>query len=365
MLFKANQAEISEAVKNAVSVVPAKPIFQTHSMFKLIADDGMLVINAVNQENSVRINCPAEVIMGGQVCVDAKNFTKLCSSLSSGMITFDCENNNIKIKTKNQKIEMPTCAPEDFIDFDYNYTESLSIQGEEFLKLISKPAYACSNDSSRIVLNSVLLDVDGSGICCAATDGRRLAISNLPQEVSVAISNNCNTNILQKNIDIIKKIFGKKINKIFHYGETESMFIIETEDLVFAGKKTVGQYPNYQGVIPQECKYKLQINREELLDALALSHVCNQESVGFMICKDGLIHAQTLSADFGSSDIPIDYKSSQEINDDIMIIIDTTFAKEAVNSLTDEEISMEFSDSTSPVVFFDKDTKAIIMPKRA
>lgn len=369
MLFKANQSVISEAVKTAISVIPARAVLPYTSMFKLVVEDGVLVISASNMETSIKINSPAEVIMKGEICVDAKNFTKLCTSLSNGEITFDYDNNGkLKIKSKKQYFEISACSSDDFVENSYEYKESFSIDCDEFMKLINTPAYACSNDISREVLNGVLVETtENNGIRCVATDGRRLAVTDTGQDISISTLNQCQVIILQKHIDIIKKAFAKQANKIVHFGETGDRFIIETDDLIMTGKKIAGKYPNYRQVIPAGYEYSLGINKDEILNALSLSYICNQNTVGFAFNKDGQIHAQAVSSDFGRSDIPIEYQSSCDIDKEMVIFMDTTFAKEAINSLHEDNITMKFTDKASPVAFVNNNTNntiAILMPKR-
>ena len=127
-----------------------------------------------------------------------------------------------------------------------------------------------------------------------------------------------------------------------------------------------GSFPDYQRVIPKNNHNILKVNRNTFCQAVdRVSTITNESSpaIKFKLLKN-LMNMTSINVDnsLGTEDVIINYEG-----DEIEIGFNSKYILEMVNQLENEEISLKFNDSSSPLIAIDISNPNLIyvlMPMR-
>lgn len=150
----------------------------------------------------------------------------------------------------------------------------LTLQAAEFGIALDEVAYAVANEQSRYAINGILFSAKSDRLRLAATDGRRLAITEFP------IKGKCGDFIVPvKALDIIKKLMDTEEITLGVNLKRETPMLSATGlgwELVL--NLVEGAFPPFEDVIPKDQPIQATINGDQL--AAGVRHaavVCEEQ----------------------------------------------------------------------------------------
>jgi len=167
-------------------------------------------------------------------------------------------------------MEFPLYDPDDFPTFPEmkEVTSKMVLDGEVFKDLLANLRGFTGFDDLRPIMSSIQFIVTSETIRATATNAVvlqtqiRKAMSEVPSGEETFLINN-------KVIPALLKLGNKPLT--MHL--TDTNVFIATPDTVLAFLNTIGNYPNWLAVIPQNYVGEIVFNREEFLKGIKLSSI--------------------------------------------------------------------------------------------
>lgn len=325
-----------------------------------------LRVCSTNLEVSVSLSIGSKVLEEGSITIPSRIITELITNLKSGQIDLISEKENLIIKNSDFESRISGMNPSDFPVTPRDIgAGSLKLPLEEFKNSLSKVLFSVSNDETRPVLTGLLFIVKEKETILVATDGFRLSQKKLKMDGNQEEKRI----IVPKNtLSELARIGGEKEIE-FAIKKSENQIIFAVSNVIMASRIIDGEFPDFEKIIPKESKFKVSLDKEEMLRTIKLASVFARDSANVVkleIGKDTL-EVSAESQQYGNQKGKVDIKTDGKIEDKFTIAFNYRFLEEFLNSVENDEVQIELSDSNSPALFLDpKDASYlhIIMPVR-
>ena len=170
-----------------------------------------------------------------------------------------------------------------------------------------------------------------------------------------------------KAINELNRLLGEEGTVDVQFQDNQASFYLHGESqfsIMLITKLIEGSYPNYSQVIPQKCKERVPLVREELLQALRRAEIMTSDkahSVKFAFTQNNLqITANTPDVGEARENIAINYSG-----EDITVSFNPLYMMDPLKVLDDDEVFLEMSDELSPgVIKVQTPFIYVIMPMR-
>jgi len=349
-------------LNNAVSLRGQLPIL---SNFLLEAKNGKLIISATDLEIGISSNIAVNIETEGKTTIPAKNFSDLLTNLGSQKITLSLEGETLVLKGEKINASFQTMPEEEFPKlYEEKGEELTSLKKTEIEEDIIRVIFAAAQDSGRPALSGLLLDEEGNSITLVATDGVRLSLQKnvfktkkgFKKPIVVPARIIKELLLIKEDEDLVRVFISQENNQIlFTQGET-----------TLVGRLIGAEYPDYQKIIPQRLDTKIDLNRNELLNAIKICSVFARETaniVKFTIKKEKMIISANSPA-VGEDNVEIEAKTTGEENE---IAFNAKYLLDILAAINKEELVFEMTGPLNPGVFKIKNDDSflhLIMPIR-
>jgi len=157
-----------------------------------------------------------------------------------------------------------------------------------------------STDSSRITLNGVLIEGDGTTLNIVSTDGHRLMKYTRPCEEKI--------NLLLPSVlikSLLPLLAGDEDGVDVTYSDKQVLLSVTGETPVFIGApRLVGAFPSYTAVLPKKGRPEVIVKLQELLSSLERCALLSNDSGTAVVFEfgDGQIKLTSASAQNGEAE---------------------------------------------------------------
>jgi len=292
------------------------------------------------------------------------NAIALIESLPNGEIEIKGNDKTVTVSCGKIKSKFPTFPVADFTEpkeLTEKPTLAFQLSWGDIADGIEKIMYVCPADPAKPVLSGIYFDGNGKHLNLVACDGVRIAISvvSTTQKVNVVVPR-----------DAIKTLLavGDTSKDIKFYTE-DKRIIAEVGEYTIYALLNSDSFPDYRAIFPKDCKFVMQVDRNEIANALNRCLICQgkelQKPHTILKCaKDSNSISVILykATNKFSDDVACNY--SLEASEDMLIGINTKFLYEAVKATTDEKIVIQYYGSVHPFVVCDNTLRQLIAPVR-
>jgi len=366
MHFKVKPNIFLKALTVVNGVVEKKNTIPVLQNIKIQASSNNIFLCASDMDLYATSNVNCEVIQEGCTTIPAQMLFDIIRKINDqDDIEIKLENNNININCQNSKYNLPCINASEFPDIDNNeYDHNIEVDAEKFAKMIDKTRFAISNDETRYYLNGLYFHSrkinDKLEICCVATDGHRLALSNINHDQDLA---EFGIIIPKKSVNEIRRIidFGNKIKIEFSRVKIK----ISSQQNTITSKLIDGQFPNYNKILPQNNSKKAQINRKDFYSCIdRVSSVANDKHKSIKVTIENNkmdLEVTTNDGSFAHEFLEIKYD-----DDKIVIGFNSRYLMDIISQIDNEVLTMKFDSNMSPTLIETDNVnyQFVIMPIR-
>ncbi len=344
---------LRDAVNKILSVIDkrnTRPIL-TYTLFEI--KDNYITLKATDLEVSALVKVDANVENNFKFCVNAKNLFDILRELPEATLKLELEEgtNTLKLTCNDIFYNLLTCETEDFPHLVFENTENtFELTSEQILEIINTTSYAISNDDTRLFLNGIFLQEINSKLRAVATDGHRLSLLETDlknSEIDTLINGII---IPRKGVFELKKIADSYPNTIIKISVDESFMYLNAEDNYLLSIRLIArEYPKYQTVIPNKTTYKINTDKESVMNAVKrIKIMANEKSNNikfFLKDNEMTIMANHPSLGNAREKVNIQYTGKEmEIGFNAKYLLDT------FTTLSDGDITVELNNELSPVL---------------
>ena len=243
--------DLLKPLQQIIGAVERRQTMPALSNLLLKGSNQQLSITATDLEVELVATLDMEIEDHGATTIPARKLLDICRSLpDQAKIAINSSNEKIKVNSGRSRFSLATLPAEDFptID-DLELDQNIVIKEGEFKALIEKSAFAMAQQDVRYYLNGLLLELDSNQFRTVATDGHRLALSQLDHKSDIDGSRQI---ILpRKGVQELLRLLSSNENEItISIGKNHLR--VNLTNLQFTSKLIDGRFPEYQRVLPDE-----------------------------------------------------------------------------------------------------------------
>lgn len=362
MKFRCERDTLVEALTTAGRAVSSRggqrPVL---SGLHLLLDGDQLQITGSDLDLTITRSVTVGGDVNGVAVIPSKLFIDVVRSLEGGAVEVECKDQSASIRGGRSEFSIRTMAADEFPDLARSDGPEVTLESNSFVAALKQVVPAASGDDSRPILTGVLLTAEADGLRLVATDSYRLAVRDLPG-TSVLESGQA-VLVPSRALNEVARLVGDAESLSLRLGERDATFAVD--GLTVTTTLIDGDFPNYQGLIPERNPNTLTVNRDALFDAVKRVRLMAQEStpVRLHMSGDGL-ELVAVTQDVGDAHETLDASYDGE---ELTVAFNAAFLLDGIDVATSEEVRLETIDPLKPAVLRagdDQDFLYLLMPVR-
>jgi len=331
----------------------------------LKSSGGDLSLTATDLEIEMVARVVADSNSDFQTTIPARKLLGICKALPDGSsINFNIDENRVSLTSARSRFTLASLPARDFPGLDeIEEQQSFSVPQNQFKALFDKTAFAMAQQDVRYYLNGILMELTSGKIKLVATDGHRLALSEVELETGVDTD-------LQL---IIPRKAVLELSRLLDASDSPAKCVlsrnhlrVETGALVFTTKLIDGKFPDYQRVIPVDGNKIMEVERDTLKQSMSRIAILSNEKyrgIRLTLSNGNLsIQANNPDQEEAEEELQVEYDEAEmEIGFNVTYLIDV------LNVLTSEKVQVKLKDANSSAIMSDSNDASslyVVMPMR-
>lgn len=301
----------------------------------------------------------------GECTVTARKLLDICRALPEGAtVSLEVDGQRAIIRSGKSRFSLQTLPGGDFPKLETDEWQQSLTTTQLLLKgLLSRTAFAMAQQDVRYYLNGLLLELSGQTLSAVATDGHRLAKSEIDVQ----------SNAAEVRQAIVPRKAILELSRFLEDVEDEVVVQLNPNHiraqlgvLVFTSKLIDGRFPDYEKVIPPKLSTHLVLDRGEFQEVLGRAAILtNDKFRGVRLSLGGdriMVSANNPEQEEASDEMTIKYAGPElEIGFNVNYLID------ALKALDTGEVELSLEDSNSSCTMNipgDQKSRYLVMPMR-
>ena len=365
MKFSVNRELLLKPLQQVAGVVERRQTLPVLSNLLLQVVGDRLAMTGTDLE--VELIGRLEVVSGedGEITVPARKLVDICREIPErAEIVFSQNEGRLEIRSGRFRSTLSTLPAIDFPSVDQASPEmTADLDSKAFKKLLDQTAFAMAQQDVRYFLNGMLIELGNNQVRTVATDGHRLAMSELEQtgldgQVKQVI-------VPRKGVIEIQRLLQEVEDKVVvsigasHLGVTSSTFSLTT-------KLVDGKFPDYDRVIPKDGDKVVVADRQELRQALSRTAILSNEKFRGIRVSISMGQLQ-LSANNPEQEEAEESLSVEYQGDNLEVGFNVSYLQDVLGVIGNDKVRLTLLDANSSAVLEDpdlEDSVYVVMPTK-
>lgn len=360
-----NQRLLSCLLKIA-GVIERKQTIPILSNFLFSFERGLLTITGSDMELEIQCSIPIDSQYEGSFTLCARKIIDISRLINDDIeLIFNIDNENVVCKTEKSKFCFSSLSSDKFpLITPKASTFMVKVEESKFKNVIKKTFFAMAQQDVRFYLNGLLIEVRTDLIRSVATDGHRLAISDI-ENVANPISQIQHVIVPRKTV--------LELNRLLNFSDDVVSIEVSTNHIRFylpsvilTSKIIDGRFPDYHRVIPELVPKTIYLDRVQLRNALQRASVLSNEKfkgIRFIFSPGSLkLTSNNPEHEYAEEEIDIDYPY-----DPISIGFNVLYLLDILNNIDSDIVIFNLNDENASALISveaDPSTKYVVMPMR-
>lgn len=363
MKLQVTQENLAKALSTVARVANTRNTLPILGNVLLKTVDNRLSVAATNLDIAITHYIGSKVSEEGAITVPARLMQDFVSSLPSGVIDLELDENKLHIVTDQYKSTINGVSAEDFpVMPAITGGTSWQVPSAVFKKGLQQVVLAASSDEARPVLTGVFLHTFEGELFMVATDSYRLAERALQKnknDISLLVPGSA----LQDMLRILGD--GDEPVMITH---DDQQILFQVGEVELVSRLIEGAYPDYRKLIPASFEVTAKLSRADFTNITKVSSLFARESAGSVTIKvdeaGKQVSIRSVASQLGenTASASADIKGSGEVT------LNSRYLLDALHVFGGDTISFSFNGKLDPCLLTDvsgKDYKHIVMPLRS
>ncbi|MCL2819659.1 MAG: DNA polymerase III subunit beta [Oscillospiraceae bacterium] len=248
------------------AAVTKSPIPLLEGLLLEAANDNVK-ITGYDLKTGIITNVPAEVEASGGIVLNARLFGEIIRKMPGQYVTVSVNSGYVAaISSEMSDFEVLGSPTSDYPELPaVDEQDAIDISEAVLKKMISQTNFAVSDNESRPIHTGALFETEEGSLTIVAVDGYRLALrrealekSDVPELSFVVPGTALN--------EVERIISDGDGNVTIKLGSKHIIFAIDNTVLI--SRRLEGDFLNYKNSLPQQAKYRLKIEKDELIAAV-------------------------------------------------------------------------------------------------
>lgn len=364
MKFIINRDQFLKSLTTATKIVQNKSVNPILSNVKIELSESGLTLTGSNGEISIVTRLPLFMndrqiirdVAYGSTLVNAFLLTEIVKRIDGDEVSFEIIDDSIaKIETEKSNFKLNSIRADEYLDLDFSKDGAkITLPISDFIDSINQVSFAASIKDTRPTLTAVNLESDTSKLVFTATDGARLA----KKELNVQVQERLNVNIPSKTLnEILRTITTETFIEIYI---SDKKVLFGLNNTLVASRLISGEYPNTKNIVPHSFYYSLEINGNELVNAMERVSLFSVEkdNVVKLTMNENKVEVSSKSQQVGSA---IESISNFRFKGErLEISFNSEYVKSAIKGLKSSDVTLSFLGEMKPFTVTDKNDDSII-----
>lgn len=363
MKLQVTQENLSKALSTVARVANTRNTLPILGNVLLKTVDNRLSVAATNLDIAITHFIGSKVSEEGAITVPAKLMQDFVSSLPSGVIDLELNENKLHIATDQYKSTINGVSAEDFpVMPAITGGTSWQVPASIFKKGLQQVVLASSSDEARPVLTGVYLHTFESELYMVATDSYRLA-ERAMQKSKADISLLVPGTALQDMLRILDD--GDEPVTITH---DDQQVLFQVGEVELVSRLIEGSYPDYRKLIPAAFEVTATLSKADFTNITKVSSLFARESAGSVTIKvdeaGKQVSIRSVASQLGENTA----SASAEVKGSGEVTLNSRYLLDALHVFGGDTITFSFNGKLDPCLLTDpsaKGYKHIIMPLRS
>jgi DNA polymerase III subunit beta len=365
MKIQVSRNELLTALQSVIGVVERRQTLPVLANFLIeVAEDNLTVVGT-DLEMELVGRARVQNLAPGRTTVPARKLFDICRGLPEGAdVSLESTGDKVTLKSGKSRFTLATLKADEFPAMGLaEGGAEIRLKRSELKQLLERTQFAMAQQDVRYYLNGLLIDVTARRVRAVATDGHRLACSEIERDTGVK--------------DPVQAILPRKaileLSRLLDNGDEEvclvvapGQAVIDIDSVRLTTKTIDGRFPDYERVIPENSDKRVLADRDTLRRALARTAILSNEKFRGvrLILEDGVLKLQTHNPEHeeAEEEIEVTYGgSSMEIGFNVNYLLD------ALSVMSSANVALELKNAESSGLLHeaeDASSKYVIMPMR-
>jgi DNA polymerase-3 subunit beta len=363
MIFTCEKQKILEGISIVQKAITGKSTMPILEGIYISTNKSTLTLIGSDMDVSIETSVDAAIIEEGSIVIDAKIFGEIIRKLPNSSIKIETiENQLIKLTCEKSVFDVVYMNTNEFPELPkINEDLKVSVNQSILKNMIKGTSFAVAQDETRPILQGILFEVKNKNLNLVALDGYRLAIKSefLDTDIDIEVV------IPGKTLNEVSKIL-EDIDDIVDITFTNNHILFNLEKTKIISRLLEGKFINYNSLLPQEHKLFVNVNRQELQNAIERASLMakdgNTNLIKLDLQQDNLII--TSNSQLGKVREEISIKLQGE---EIEIAFNSKYLLDVLKNMEDNEVVMKMTSGISPCVIQEKsneNAKYLVLPVR-
>jgi len=314
----------------------------------LETEEESIKITGYDLKTGIVTNVPSEVETEGGIVLNARLLGEIIRKMPGQYVTISVNSGYIaQISSEMSEFEILGSPTSDYPELPtVEEQDSIEISQALLKKMISQTNFAVSDNESRPIHTGALFETLNGELTIVAVDGYRLALRCEPME---------NADVPAFSF-VVPGTALNEVERIASDGDGHVMITLGSKHILFMIEETLlisrrleGEFLNYKNSIPQDAKYQLKVNKDELISAVErVSLIISDKMKSPVRCvfEDGAVKLFSASALGKASDeCEIDGNG-----DELEIGFNDKYLLEALKAAPASDVKIELNSGVTPCI---------------
>jgi len=363
MNFKIPQALLLKSLQAVIGVVERKQNMPMLNNILLTLVNETLSITATDLEVELVAETKAETETPGETTVPGRKLYDICRALPDGDIHINQTDEKVTVRAGRSRFTLATLKAADFPIVDkVTAQQTIKIPRKDLKKLLQKTHFAMAQQDVRYYLNGLCLETSNQTFRAVATDGHRLALS----EIALKEAANLNEQVIlpRKGVIELEKLLDDEGDLDLSLGSNHAR--VQINGIRFTSKLIDGRFPEYDRVLPKDCRHIITADRGLLRQALQRAAILSNEKYrGVRLDLDEnkiTIEANNPEQEEAEEALEVQYSGEKmEIGFNVNYLLD------ALSAVEEDQVELGLSDANSSCLIRApgaEATRYVVMPMR-
>ena len=365
MNFKIPQALLLKSLQAVIGVVERKQNMPMLNNILLTLTDKALSITATDLEVELVAETKVETETAGEITVPGRKLYDICRALPNDAHIHINQTGEEKVNVKagRSRFTLATLKAADFPVVDeVAAQQTIKLPRKDLKRLLQKTHFAMAQQDVRYYLNGLCLETSGHTFRAVATDGHRLALS----EVVLKEATDLNEQVIlpRKGVMELERLLNDEGDLELSLGSNHAR--VQIDGIRFTSKLIDGRFPEYDRVLPKDCRHVITADRGLLRQALQRAAILSNEKYrGVRLDLDEnkiTIEANNPEQEEAEEALEVQYSGEKmEIGFNVNYLLD------ALSAVEEDQVELGLSDANSSCLIRApgaETTRYVVMPMR-
>jgi DNA polymerase-3 subunit beta len=364
MKFSAARETLLKPLQTVVGVVERRQTMPILSNVLLSVQGSKLSITATDLE--VEMVAEAEVKAEGtsEITVPGRKLHDIFRALPDGTaVEISLSGDRLTVKGGRSRFTLSTLRAADFPTIDeISAKQTLRVNRADLRRLVEKTHFAMAQQDVRYYLNGLLLETEKKRLRAVATDGHRLALSEV--DLLGAASRDEQLIVPRKGVLELSRLLDGDGEVQLALGANHIR--VQLDDIRLTSKLIDGRFPEYSRVVPAQPKNVIKADRNLFRQALQRTAILSNEKyrgVRLELSANSVV----LQASNPEQEEAVETLEVEYGGDTMEIGFNVNYLLDALAAVDSEQVEFGVTDANSSCLIREPGgdgTKFVVMPMR-